>query len=264
MKKCYQIILFGLFLFHINLSAQAADFLGTVKINGCSGSLVRFNFSHGTDQALVLSAGHCAAANLKPHIYVYYMDVFHPVKFLNSNGRIISHSSHAIELLYATMERTDIALYALDETFSEIEMQTGVKALTISNTDPRAGEEITIISSQLEKIYSCSIEKIVYQLIEGDYTWLGSLRYSQTGCEVSGGTSGSPILNSLGQLIGLNNTGNTGGRACADGSPCEKNEAGLIYSKAGLNYGQKVNLISTCFNRHHEFDLTTPDCELFF
>ncbi|MBC7753587.1 MAG: serine protease, partial [Moraxellaceae bacterium] len=145
----------------------------------------------------------------------------------------------------------------------EIEERIGSKALLISEKPAKAADSIVILSGQLHKSYSCQIEALVYNLIEGDYIWQDSLRYSRPGCEVVGGTSGSPILNqATGEIIGLNNTGNQGGKMCSDGSPCEVSKNGSVYAEVGFNYGQQVYSLATCFVRG-QFNLNFPGCESF-
>ncbi len=264
MKIYRQMIILCVALMTCGLSqATSVDMNGAVNLNGCSGALVRFSSSKKSDQALILSAGHCAPWTPEPFDYIIHKKYQAVVTFLKSDGTDHLQKAKTSELIYATMTDTDVALFGLNETYQEIEDRIGSKALLISEKPAKAADYIVILSGQLHKSYSCQIEALVYNLIEGDYVWQDSLRYARPGCEVVGGTSGSPILNqATGEIIGLNNTGNQGGKMCSDGSPCEVSKNGSVYAEVGFNYGQQVYSLATCFVRG-QFNLNFPGCESF-
>lgn len=265
MEKCNQIIYwaFAFTLFHFS-SLFAADFTGSIQMNGCSGALVRFNFSHDTDRALVLSAGHCSVLPVETGQFAYHYKNRSRVTFLNADGTLNPVTARTAELVYASVTDTDISIYALKESYQDIKNRTGVSALKISGASPQIGDTITIISGQLQKSYSCNVAYIAYRLMAGSFIWKNSIRYSDQGCDVVGGTSGAPLLNTQREIIGINNTGTGSGAACSSNVPCEISQDGVIYySKRGTNYGQQTYLIATCFNSQRQFDLTVPSCQLY-
>jgi hypothetical protein len=247
-------------------SARTVNFSGTVQINGCSGVYARFEFSSEDDEAIILSAGHCAplSPRLAGNEYAYHHRGSSQVTFLNANGSVNPAPAYTAELLYATMRSTDVSIYRMGESYRELSARVGTGPLTIASAPARIGDPIQIISAKLFKTYSCSISQFVYELHEGEYTWDNSIRYSRQGCEVVGGTSGSPVIDLYsGKIVGLNTTGNGGGAPCSDSSPCEVSSSGEVYSEVGLNYAQELYQIETCIDRQHQFSLATPGCALF-
>src|SRR5207253_3023728 len=121
------------------------NYEGIVKLDNCSGSLVRFSTSRDDDRAMVLTNGHCLANIFgggmpDPGTRVYQravtrsMSVLHPT--LDQNlGRV-----HADLLIYATMTGTDIALYRLTSTYREVFAQFAVRPLTLSEQPAVAGK----------------------------------------------------------------------------------------------------------------------------
>ena len=112
------------------------------------------------------------------------------------------------------MTDTDMAIYQLRESFQTIQDQYDVTPLTLSRDYAEVGDPIEIISGYWKRGYSCEIEAFVHRLKEADWIFKESMRYSQPGCNVIGGTSGSPVvLAGTKTIIGVNNTGNESGRA---------------------------------------------------
>jgi hypothetical protein len=161
------------------------------------------------------------------------------------------------------MTDTDVGLLELNQTYAQIEAATGVKPLTLTDVAPAPGTAIDIPSGYWKRTYSCSIEATVNTLKEGGYVFTNSLRYSPTGCEVIGGTSGSPIVSSAtGEVIAINNTGNEDGARCTMNNPCEVDAAGTVTVIKGRGYGQQIATLSTCLTASGVFDLAVPGCVL--
>lgn len=241
--------------------AQAAvDFTGTVKLDNCSGSLVRLPDSSPSDTALVLTNGHCVEFIKAGEVYVD-RPADRTFKLLNGSGSEIA-TVQSTRLVYATMTGTDAALYRLDKTYQQLQQQHGGRALELSAARPSAGTEIRIASGYWKKIYSCQIDGFVHQVREASWTWRDSLRYTPS-CDTIGGTSGSPIIdNASGKVVGVNNTGNESGGRCTMNNPCEVDAAGKITVRRGTNYGQQTFGLVACFGPRTTLDLTLPRCQV--
>ena len=90
-----------------------------------------------------------------------------------------------------------------------------------------------------------------------------SIRYSPTGCEVYGGTSGSPVI-AKGErvVVGVNNTGNESGKECKMNNPCEIDESGNVTVIKGRGYAQQTYWFYSCLSMDFDIDLAKPGCEL--
>lgn len=242
---------------------EGYDFEGIVALSNCSGSLVRFEDSKDTEPAMVLTNGHCLEGGLlEPGAVVVNKTSSRSFTLLNksagSAGKV-----RATKILYGTMTKTDMALYQLVETYSEILTQFNIRPLTLANGYAEKNTDIEILSGYWKRGYACRHDGLVYQMKEGGWMWQDSIRYSQPGCETIPGTSGSPIIaRGTKVVIGVNNTGNESGEKCTQNNPCEIDEQGKITYKKGLNYGQQTSWIYGCMGADHKVDLTLPHCEL--
>lgn len=228
--------------------AADVDFTGIVSLSNCSGSLVRFRTSLPTDQAMVLSNGHCLEGGL-PAPEAVFADVASRRRFrlLTTSGTGNLGSVYADRLLYGTMKSTDVSLYRLASTYAAIETKFGAKALTIAENHPVGGTSIRVVSGYWRRTYSCALDGFVNELREGGYRSFDSIRYSKPGCEVIGGTSGSPIIDAVSkEVIGVNNTGNEDGARCTINNPCEVDAAGGVTVDKGRGYGQETYWIYSC------------------
>jgi V8-like Glu-specific endopeptidase len=239
------------------------DFEGIVALDDCSGSLIRFSTSLDTDPAMVLTNGHCLESGMPtPGQVITGQASSRELDLMAADGTTVG-SLTATQVLYSTMTHTDITLYRTQETYADILSQYGVHAFELASTHPASGTAIDVISGYWQRGYSCSIDGFVYELKEADWTWLDSVRYSSTGCDVIGGTSGSPVLQSgTRTVIAINNTGNKDGEKCTLDNPCEVDANGQITYTQGMSYGEETYLIYTCVNANRDIDLSMPGCQL--
>ncbi len=239
-------------------------FDGIVALSNCSGSLIRFEKSQMTDPAMILTNGHCYERGMpRPGTFAYHVPSQKTFGLFDDHAQGIA-TLHASEAIYSTMTGTDITLYRLQETYEMIQKNWNAHPLLLSSKHPVASTSIEVISGYWRKGYSCHIDGFASLLREGSWTMQDSIRYSKPGCEIIGGTSGSPILEAgTRNVIGINNTVNEGGQACTENNPCEVDLQGHISSVPGTGYGQETYQIYSCINAANELDLKTPGCLLF-
>lgn len=242
------------------------NFEGIVSLSNCSGSLVKFENSYDHEFALVLTNGHCIKSNsggfLRPGEVVYNRSETRSFGLFNKDiqkvGTVVS--SH---LAYATMTKTDMAIYRLNQTYGEIRSQYGIEALTISSVQADTTVGMEVLSGYWKKGYSCRVDGFVDILKEADWTWNDSIRYSKPGCETIGGTSGSPIVQAgTRTVIGVNNTGNEDGQNCTMNNPCEVQKDGSTIFKKGTSYGQQIFWVYSCLTTNNEINLKQEGCLL--
>lgn len=239
------------------------DFEGIVALSNCSGSLVRLESSKPTDEALVLTNGHCVSSRMmKAGEVIYKKPVTRSMDLLNSRGAEVGKLT-ARELIYATMTDTDMALYRVRETYADIEARMKIRPFTLQAIRPDINQRIQVVSGYWKRGYSCNIEAFVHELREGEWTMHESIRYSRPGCEVIGGTSGSPIIaTGTRTVIGVNNTGNESGERCTMNNPCEIDEKGDVSYQKGHSYGQQTYWVYSCVTASGEIDINVPGCRL--
>ena len=248
--------------FHTEVNTDY-DFEGIVALSNCSGSLVQFENSKDSDQALMFTNGHCVEFGFpKPGQILKNQNSSRRVNLMNSKAQLAG-TVKAVRLLYATMTSTDLAIYQLQETYSQIKEKFHVSPLVLSATHPQLAMPIEVISGYWRKGYSCSIEAFIPQLIEEGYHFADSIRYSRPGCETIGGTSGSPIvLSGTRDMVGINNTGNEDGQECTMNNPCEVDSEGNVSFEKGLSYAQQTFWVYSCLNAENKLDLNQAGCQL--
>ncbi len=239
-------------------------FDGIVALDDCSGSIIRFEKSNPKDQAMILTNGHCYDKGMpKPGTFVYHVPSTRTFGVFNDQAKGVG-TIHATEAIYSTMTGTDITLYKLQETYQDIETKFSAHPYMLSSKHPAPQTPIQVISGYWRRGYTCSIEAFVFQLHEAGWIQKDSIRYSRPGCEVIGGTSGSPIIEAnTRNMIGINNTINENGEKCTMDNPCEVDANGKTTATQGVGYGQETYLIYGCLNALNQFDLATPGCGLF-
>ncbi len=245
-------------------AALGEDYTAIVALSNCSGSFVRFTTSKTTDRAMVLTNGHCFEGGLlRAGTAIANRVSTRTFNILTSDGQGNLGRVRASRILYGTMEGTDMLLYQLTETYAQIATRLRVQPLVMSSVRPAAGEAISIPSGFWRRTYTCSIDKFIFQLREGAYTFRDAVKYSEPGCEVIGGTSGSPILRpGTREVIAINNTGNMDGARCTINNPCEVDSAGTVVVDKGGSYGEQTYQTYTCLNSANAFDFTLPGCLL--
>ncbi|GAA5164870.1 serine protease [Amycolatopsis dongchuanensis] len=261
-RRCL-FVLFTLFLALGTLPATAAPtggYAGTVELSNCSGAVVRTPDSRGGDHALVLTNGHCDEAGMPaPGVVVLNRPTNRTMHLLREDGSELT-TLRSTKLVYATMTDTDVALYQLDSTYDQL-TALGGQALTLAAAPAKEGTRISVISGFFQRTWTCSIERVLYSLREGDWTWKNSIRYTPE-CKTIHGTSGSPVVDTAtGEVVGVNNTGNDEGYSCTVDNPCEVDEQGTVTVLEGRSYGQQTALLVPCLV-NSEIALDRPGCAL--
>jgi V8-like Glu-specific endopeptidase len=242
---------------------QQVDFAGTVALSNCSGSLVRFASSQPDDPAMALTNGHCYEGGFMDPGEVHVDEPSSRSMTLLASDGSSAGTLQASSIKYGTMTDTDVLLYELDQTYAQVEQTTGVPALTLAAEQPPVGADISVVSGFWKEIYTCAVDGYVYLLHEAAWTWKGSTRYTQPGCEVIGGTSGSPVIrHDTGEVAAINNTTNENGEQCTLNNPCEEDEAGNITYEQGRSYAQRTVVFYTCLTAEREIDTTLEGCLL--
>ncbi len=242
-------------------AAAGYNFIGIVALSNCSGSLVRFDDSEDDDKAMVLTNGHCVRM-MDPGSVIFNQSSTRQFDVLDAGARRLG-SVQAEQLVYATMTRTDMAVYRLKQTFAQIRSQFNVDPLTVARHYVNIGTGIEVISGYWKRGYACQSEAIVYQLREGNWTFNESVRYSRPGCDVIGGTSGSPVIAAgTRTVVAVNNTINESGKKCLVNNPCEVDEVGAITYEKGIGYSQQISWLYTCRNDAGVLDLAVDGCLL--
>ncbi|MDX6259450.1 MAG: hypothetical protein QOH84_1138 [Kribbellaceae bacterium] len=245
------------------VAAPGADFTGIAALSNCSGSLVRYAGSLSTDPALILTNGHCYEGGMPSPGQVLVDRAstrsFTLLKPSSSNAGTV----RANRVLYSTMTKTDITLYRLTETYAAIKTRLNVSPLTLAQAAPANGAGMAVVSGYWKRIYTCSVQATIPELREGGWVFKNSIKYRQPGCEIIGGTSGSPIVSTTtGEVIGVNNTSNEDGARCTLNNPCEVDVNGNITVDQGAGYGQQTWWLYTCLSSTRTLDLNKTGCQL--
>ncbi|MEM7646288.1 MAG: serine protease [Pseudomonadota bacterium] len=239
------------------------DFNGIVALSNCSASVVHFKGQPLSSKAYVLSNGHCLGGFggfLKPGEVRYKRRDRRSMNvFVDVNNRFRVRST---ELIYATMTDTDAALFRINQTYQQL-LDKGVASFELASEPAVIGREIQIVSGYWRRGYECAVENYVHELHEADWVMKDSLRYSPTGCDVIGGTSGSPVIAKGERLVvAVNNTMNESGKQCEMNNPCEVDSAGQITILKNRGYAQQTYWFYGCLDSNFEIDLNLATCEL--
>ncbi len=244
----------------LDSSADIYDFNGIVRLSNCSGFLIMFEGQPSSSNALVLTNGHCYRRFIRAEAIVLNQPSRRTMRVSDANKRF--HTVRATTVVYATMTGTDVLLYRLKETYDELATKN-ITPLMLSPVRPQPNAAIQIISGYWKRGYSCFIDGFVHKLLEASWEFYDSLRYSTKGCDIIGGTSGSPvILKGTRQVVGINNTLNENGRRCNMNNPCEVDEDGNVTVDHNRGYGQQTYIFYSCLDSDYEIDLTLQGCQL--
>lgn len=240
------------------------NFEGIVALSNCSGSIIRLETSKDTDQALILTNGHCYEGGMpRPGTFVANQTSRRSFTVLDANARSLGTIT-ANKVMYSTMTKTDMTIYKLNETYATILSKYNVRPFTLSSQHPTQGTAIEVISGYWKAGYSCSIEAFVNKLQEDGWESQDSIRYSRPGCDVIGGTSGSPVIQAgTRTIIGVNNTINENGDRCTMNNPCEVDAQGNVTFHEGYGYAQQTYWLYSCLDANQEINLSAPGCMLF-
>ncbi|GAA1556295.1 serine protease [Kribbella sancticallisti] len=245
------------------VAAPGADFTGIAALSNCSGSLVRYAESLSTDRALILTNGHCYEGGMpSPGQVIVNRASSRSFTLLRPNSSNAG-TVRASRVLYATMTKTDVSLYQLNESYASIRSRLNVTPLTLAKQAPADGAGMAVVSGYWKRIYTCSVQATIPELREAGWVMKSSIKYQQPGCETIGGTSGSPVVSTTtGEVIGVNNTGNEDGERCTLNNPCEVDANGNITVDQGAAYGQQTWWFYTCLTASRTLDLNKSGCQL--
>jgi V8-like Glu-specific endopeptidase len=240
------------------------DFEGIVKLSNCSGALVQFEGAPETNNALLMTNGHCAdlpgGKFIAPGEVIVNKKVRRIVGIFDRNKNL--HKVATTQFLFATMTDTDVAIYELELNYKQIRDQFDIEPFSLSSKHPKINTEMLIISGYWERGWDCKIDAFVPTLKEDAYTWVDSLRYDDK-CDTTHGTSGAPIIErNTRTVIAINNTGNDSGQRCTMDNPCEVSTDGTITAIKGISYGQQTYTIYSCLNDKFAFDFKKIGCKL--
>ncbi|MBK1789456.1 trypsin-like serine protease [Prauserella cavernicola] len=234
---------------------------GAVQLDGCTGSVVRTPASRDDDPALLLTNGHCVEGERpEPGAALVDQPAERDVPIADEQG-YPQVTARANRLVYATMTGTDVALYRLDTTYAQLDVE-GAKVFRLASEPVRAGQELTMAYTSIR--LHCTAEAVVAHLREGGYQQDDSIRYAGSDdCTPWPGTSGSALLAADGDTVAaIHNTHNVDGERCTDDNPCEVAGDGTVTSVRGRGYGQQVHQLAACLTTGSELDLSRRDCEL--
>jgi Trypsin-like peptidase domain len=259
-------------------TAAGRKYNGVGVINANYGVCTGFLISTGvnpTAPAYVLTNGHCQDSfsklpnerevlvnrSSKTEFIVNYFHDFKPQRLTIPVKRMV----------YGTMKNNDIAILELTITQQEL-LWAGITSLQIARTPPMLGEPLIVVGipsegvkDELNFLHSTTCRSGQMANVKEDiYNWQRSIRHQ---CSIVGGMSGSPMISLKTNLVvGIINTGVNDNASkqppCSLNRPCEVGKNNLVQTFPQANYGQLVDRIPTCFDRHGIFNLDRSACQL--
>jgi V8-like Glu-specific endopeptidase len=243
-------------------SAKTFDFNGIVKTDQCSGSLIHFSGQPQSDFAYILTNGHCLKRKkmMPPNLTISHKR--NRLKFKVYNKDLKTIRLKATELVFATMDNTDAAIYRVNKTYSAL-ATLGVDSFELSSLRPTIFDQVDIVSGYWNRGYQCEIKRFIYKIKEGRYTWYDSLALASNDCNIVDGVSGSPIIMRGRRLVvAVINSGNENGKFCTQENPCEVNQQGGAIIDRSVSYGQQTYNFYSCLTPDFKLDLNLPGCQL--
>lgn len=250
----------------------AYNFNGVAKLSNCSASIVKFRGASDDSLALLLTNGHCMGIGSRvvmgskmpaPGEVIQKTPIKMNVELLSDDGKGTVGKVAATEVVYGTMTDTDMAILRLNKTYAELKAQFSVGALLLADRQAVVGTPIQILSGYWRRGYSCNVDGYVHILKEDSWTFKNSIRYSEQGCKIIGGTSGSPVVSvTSGEVVGVNNTINMDGEKCSLNNPCEVNERGDVSIYRNGGYAQHTEWLYSCLDSRGELNLKVNGCVL--
>jgi hypothetical protein len=231
---------------------QIPNVEGAVELYGCVGSVVRTPASRPKDPALMLTNGHCVQGQRPaPGTALVDQPTDREVPIADRQG-YPQATARANRLVYATMTGTDIALYRIDKTYTQLAAQ-GAKVFQLT-TKPRNTSTVDVLTSPYRQ--TCKVEAVVPHVREGGYQQDNSLRYAEADdCWLGPGNSGGALLDGD-TVVGIHNTTNRDGQRCTEDNPCEVGRDGRITIRKGRSYAQQVNDIPACLTPYAQLSLS--------
>lgn len=187
------------------------QFDAIVRVGNCSGSIIALPDSEPSDKALLLTNGHCYNNNFRPGDVVVGMPSRAKVLLFNGNSTYKVGSFYTTRALYSTTTGTDMTIYETSMTDQDLARRYGTTPRIVSETPVAVGEQVGVTSGYWKRTWDCTMTTNVDKLKEGDWTWNGAYRMEGPDCLTRSGSSGSPVLNSQGQIVAVNNTANFNG-----------------------------------------------------
>ena len=250
--------------------------VGVIDLNDgvCTGFLFATGI-HPNAPAYVLTNGHCQGSLSKlPTDREIIVNRSTKTKFILNYFHDFKPDRLTIpvkRLVYGTMKNNDIAILELTKTQREL-TKAGITPLQIAPKPPTLGEPLIVVGVPSEGVKdelsflhaaTCQVGESA-NVKEDIYNWKRSIRHQ---CSIVGGMSGSPMISlKTQQVVGIINTGVNDSAAkqpqCSLNRPCEVVKNGFVQTFPQENYGQPVDLIPSCFDRHGIFNLDLSTCEL--
>jgi hypothetical protein len=245
--------------------ATTEELYGMAALNGCSGGLANIGRSK-EQKAVVITNGHCVSGSLGANEAWVNQPSQRTFSLYSKTGAKIT--VRASKLLYATLTDTDMGLYELTETYEQLEAK-GVKAFPLTSNPVLVGTAARVTSSYWQETLNCSVDRIVFRLLEGFGSDVSNPSVAtksfamSANCITRGGYSGTPVINDQQEIIGLLFTGHEGGGTrCEERSPCEEDESGNRTSHPRTSYVARIDQVAGCLE-NGELNLALGSCTLF-
>lgn len=226
-----------------------------VKFKGCSAFIFAFEGAARSSQALMMTNGHCVydgGGNIEPGVALDAFEMSLPVTFADEKEVFTKNR------IYATQTDSDIAIYALDGSYEELD----VEPLIVSTSVAPQGSYVKIPSGFSRETHRARIGGYPHSLLEGRYRLSSPIRLEEMD-ELVDGSSGSPLVSeTTGQVVGIYTTANEGGELCTSDNPCEIGKNGKKEAFLHQNYGQVISGLYSCLDENFQIKASLVGCKL--